>query len=206
MPGLGPFVLESYQQGQRLVFARNPRYWRRDANGGRLPVLDRLTLEIVPDQNADLLALQTGKVDFTQTEVRPEDYAALKRTAESGSVVLTDLGLASLLEGPGGRARRPRLAGDPPYIPPEAMEHVGIRPAYDQYSLAVVAYEAFCGALPVSCEDGVAVLLRKRVEPPHPLAHRRPDLAPSTCGAVMRALDRDPARRFESCEEFAAAL
>ncbi len=91
--GLGPFVLASYQPGQRLVFDRNPRYWRKDARGGRLPVLDRLTLEIVPDQNAELLALEGGQVDFTQSEMRPEDYATLKRAAGQKKVSLVDLGV-----------------------------------------------------------------------------------------------------------------
>ena len=92
--GLGPFVLASYQPGQRLVFERNPHYWRTDARGGRLPVLDRLTLEIVPDQNAEILALQSGQIDFTQTmEVRPEDYATLKRAAEQKKLSLVDLGV-----------------------------------------------------------------------------------------------------------------
>ena len=49
MAGLGPFVLTQYDPGQRLAFARNPHYWRRDAAGRTLPFLDRLTLEIVPD-------------------------------------------------------------------------------------------------------------------------------------------------------------
>ncbi|HQL31565.1 MAG TPA: ABC transporter substrate-binding protein [Thermoanaerobaculales bacterium] len=91
--GLGPFVIEQYQPGQRLVFARNPRYWRRDESGQRLPALDRLTLEIVPDQNAELLRLQAGQIDFTQTEVRPEDYATLRAAADEGRVTLVDLGV-----------------------------------------------------------------------------------------------------------------
>ena len=55
MTGLGPFVLEEYLAGQRLVFARNPHYWRRDEDGVVLPYLDRLTVEIVRDQNAEIL-------------------------------------------------------------------------------------------------------------------------------------------------------
>ena len=90
--GLGPFVLKTYQPGQRLVFERNPRYWRRDERGQQLPLLDRLTLEIVPDQNAELLALQTGQIDFTQTEVRPEDYATLKKAADAKKIAILDLG------------------------------------------------------------------------------------------------------------------
>jgi peptide/nickel transport system substrate-binding protein len=90
--GLGPFVLKTYQPGQRLVFERNPRYWRKDERGQQLPLLDRLTLEIVPDQNAELLALQTGQIDFTQTEVRPEDYATLKKAAGDKKIAILDLG------------------------------------------------------------------------------------------------------------------
>ena len=93
LAGLGPFVLEQYQPGQRLVFARNPRYWRKDASGATLPYLGRLTLEIVPDQNAELLRLQTDQLDFTQSEIRAEDYAALKRIADTGRLVLHDLGV-----------------------------------------------------------------------------------------------------------------
>jgi peptide/nickel transport system substrate-binding protein len=91
--GLGPFVLKNYQPGQRLVFERNPRYWRPGPTGTRLPLLDRLTLEIVPDQNAEVLGLQTGQIDFTQSEVRPEDYATLKRVADAGKLVINDLGV-----------------------------------------------------------------------------------------------------------------
>jgi len=91
--GLGPFVLAEYQAGQRLVFARNPHYWRTDAAGIQLPYLERLTLEIVPDQNAELLRLQTGQTDFGQSEVRSEDYATLKREADAGRIQLLDLGV-----------------------------------------------------------------------------------------------------------------
>jgi peptide/nickel transport system substrate-binding protein len=93
MTGLGPFVLAEYQAGQRLVFHRNPYYWRTDASGIRLPYLERLTLEIVPDQNAEVLRLQTGQTDFGQSEIRAEDYAALKRAADDGRVTLVDLGV-----------------------------------------------------------------------------------------------------------------
>ena len=91
--GLGPFVVAEYQAGQRLVFARNPRYWRKDEKGEPLPALDRLTLEIVPDQNAELLRLQAGQIDFTQAEIRPEDYASLKGAAAAGRIQLIDLGV-----------------------------------------------------------------------------------------------------------------
>ena len=92
--GLGPFTIQSYQPGQRIVLVRNPKYWRKDAAGVQLPYLDRLTLEITPDQNAELLRLQSGQADLTQSEVRPDDYAALRRGAAAGKLRLADAGLA----------------------------------------------------------------------------------------------------------------
>jgi peptide/nickel transport system substrate-binding protein len=94
LAGLGPFVLQEYKPGERVVLARNPRYWRRDAAGTQLPYLDRLTLEITPDQNAELLRMQSGQADLTQSEIRPDDYAVLKREAAAGKLRLADAGLA----------------------------------------------------------------------------------------------------------------
>ena len=69
--GLGPFVLSAYVPGQRIVFDRNPRYFRKAPDGGALPYLDHLTIEIVPDQNAELLRLEAGQTDMSSTESRP---------------------------------------------------------------------------------------------------------------------------------------
>ena len=92
MPSLGPFVLESYEPAQRLVLVRNRRYWRQDDSGTQLPYLDRLTLEIVPDQGAELLRLLSGQVDLLQSELRPEDYRAVKAEADAGRLRLVDVG------------------------------------------------------------------------------------------------------------------
>lgn len=92
LTGLGPFVLSEFTRGQRLVFARNPHYWRKDAGGAPLPYLDRITMEIVPEQDAELLRLESGQIDMTASEIRPSDYAPLKRLAEVGKIQLLDVG------------------------------------------------------------------------------------------------------------------
>jgi peptide/nickel transport system substrate-binding protein len=94
MTGLGPFVLSAYQPGQRLEFARNPKYFLTDAAGTPLPYLDRITVEIIPDQNAEMLALEAGQTDMTTDAMRPEDYAPLRRAADAGHLQLLDLGVA----------------------------------------------------------------------------------------------------------------
>ena len=78
--GLGPFVLAEHVSGQRLVFQRNPHYFRRDAAGVQLPYLDKLTLVVSADQNAEALRLQAGEIDLMANgDIRAQDYAPFKR-------------------------------------------------------------------------------------------------------------------------------
>jgi peptide/nickel transport system substrate-binding protein len=93
--GMGPFVLREHLPGQRLVFDRNPRYWRTAADGQKLPYLDRIVLEYVPEQNAELLRLTSGAIDLTHSELRSEDYVPVRRAEEEGKVKLVELGVGT---------------------------------------------------------------------------------------------------------------
>ncbi|HXW06315.1 MAG TPA: ABC transporter substrate-binding protein [Vicinamibacterales bacterium] len=94
LAGLGPFVLVEHAAGQRLVFDRNPHYFRRDARGLQLPYLDRLIVALAPDQSTETLRLEAGEVDLLANgEIRPQDYAALKARAAEGSIALLDVGI-----------------------------------------------------------------------------------------------------------------
>ena len=95
MVGLGPFVLKEYTPGQRLVFDRNPRYWRKAPNGDSLPYLDRVVIEIVPDQNAELLRLQSGATDLTQDALRPDDYVPVKRLEQQRTLTMEEIGVST---------------------------------------------------------------------------------------------------------------
>lgn len=93
MAVLGPFVVGDYVAGQRLTVTRNPRYWRKDAAGTQLPYLDRIVIEFVADQNAEMLRLQAGTADLmTVADVRSEDIAALRRLRDQGALQLMEVG------------------------------------------------------------------------------------------------------------------
>jgi peptide/nickel transport system substrate-binding protein len=85
--GLGPFVIQEYVSGQKLVFARNPKFWEK-VDGRMLPYLDSVELQFVPDQNAEVLRLQAGQIDAISTSVRFEDLAALQDLEKAGKVAL----------------------------------------------------------------------------------------------------------------------
>lgn len=95
MPGVGPFVLSEYVPGQRLVYDRNPRYWRKDDKGVQLPYLDRIGIQITPGQDAELVMLQSGQTDLIQQQLRAEDIANFRRLEEGGKTRLFDLGIAT---------------------------------------------------------------------------------------------------------------
>jgi peptide/nickel transport system substrate-binding protein len=136
--GLGPFVFTAYEPGQRLVLSRNPHYWRVSPDGKPLPYLDRLVLEVVPDQNAELLRLQAGAADLLQDEIRSEDYVALRRADEAGSLKLVELGVSPGADGlwfclkPSAKKSDPRFAFVQRAEFRQALSHAVDREAFAQ--------------------------------------------------------------------------
>ncbi len=88
--GLGPFVLERYLPGQRVILRRNTRYWKLGPEGEELPYLEGIVFEILRDANALMLRFRAGELDLL-SPVSPEDFLALKED-ERSDLQLTDLG------------------------------------------------------------------------------------------------------------------
>ena len=62
--GTGPFTIERYDPGERVVFRRNPDYWLADGDGTPLPYLERIVRIIVPDLQTELTGFRAGETDF----------------------------------------------------------------------------------------------------------------------------------------------
>ena len=73
--GTGPFKLESWKIGDRLVIVRNDQYWGRDA------ILRRVIFRAIPDNAARLQALQTGEIQGYDL-VEPQDIPTIKRNTK----------------------------------------------------------------------------------------------------------------------------
>ncbi|MCX7727450.1 MAG: ABC transporter substrate-binding protein, partial [Chitinispirillaceae bacterium] len=91
--GTGPFLLETYLSSQKVVFKRNPLYWKSDSAGNKLPYLDRVIYTIVSDQNAELLKFKRGEVDYLSA--KGEDYPSLKKDEVNGTYTVYRLGPAT---------------------------------------------------------------------------------------------------------------
>jgi peptide/nickel transport system substrate-binding protein len=77
--GLGPYVLESYRPGERIVFKRNPHFYRRDADGNPLPYIERIISQIFRDNNSTAIAFAQGLTDAET--LSPGDIAWVERSA-----------------------------------------------------------------------------------------------------------------------------
>ena len=79
----GPYQLERYLTNQRIVFRRNPNYWRRDEQGNQQPYIERIIWQIVESQDTSLLQFRSGGLDYIG--VSPEYFSLLKRQSQQGN-------------------------------------------------------------------------------------------------------------------------
>ena len=96
--GTGPFTLDEFVAGERIVLVKNPDYWGTDEDGNQLPYLDKLTIRPIPDSGQRLSALETGDIDIFQsadskTVKQGEDagFAAQKISGSSSTILLFNI-------------------------------------------------------------------------------------------------------------------
>ena len=98
------------------------------------------------------------------------------------------------------------LLGSPAYMSPEQLQGRALDGRSDLYSVGVTLYKALAGELPFSGEDTFRATMKRLSEQPRPLSQALPGVDPSLEAIVMRALEREPDRRFSNAAEFCAAL
>lgn len=128
-----------------------------------------------------------------------------------GRLKILDFGLAVRLAGesvthsPADTAF-PVVAGTGPYIAPEIWMGGTATALSDLYSAGVVLYQLATGSVPFpDLALGAIAHAVTTLDPPAPRA-RNANLSPALEAVILRCLQRDPARRFASAEELAAAL
>jgi peptide/nickel transport system substrate-binding protein len=90
--GNGAYILKNYEAGQRLVFERNPYYWRKDAQGNPLPYIQQYVVQTIEDTNASLSQFRAGGLDVEA--VTPEFFALVKKEEKRGNFKILNGGPA----------------------------------------------------------------------------------------------------------------
>ncbi|MFM5982343.1 MAG: ABC transporter substrate-binding protein [Sphaerospermopsis kisseleviana] len=89
----GPYKLERYDTSQRIIFRRNPYYWRKDAQGQPQPYIERIIWQIVESTDTSLLQFRSGGLDFVG--VTPDYFSLLKAQEKQGNFQIYNGGLSS---------------------------------------------------------------------------------------------------------------
>ncbi|HEY9229453.1 MAG TPA: protein kinase, partial [Gemmatimonadaceae bacterium] len=155
---------------------------------------------------ADALAY-AHRMGVVHRDIKPDNILL---DADSGRAMVTDFGIARAATDDGDAARLTAtgaVIGTPAYMSPEQCAgDRTIDGRSDLYSLGAVAYQMLTGQPPFIGGNTPAIMMRQVTEAPAPVRVRNPKVPSDLATIVMRLLEKDPARRFESGQELVAAL
>ncbi|AFZ27172.1 ABC-type dipeptide transport system, periplasmic component [Cylindrospermum stagnale PCC 7417] len=89
----GPYKLERYDTSQRVIFRRNPYYWRKDAQGNSQPYIERIIWQIVESTDTALLQFRSAGLDTVG--VSPDYFSLLKKQEKQGNFKIYNGGPAA---------------------------------------------------------------------------------------------------------------
>ena len=121
-----------------------------------------------------------------------------------GNIKVMDFGIARA--GDAGLSQTATVLGTAHYVSPEQAQGKELTGASDIYSLGVVLYEATTGKLPFDGQDAVSVAVKQVNELPAPPSTINPNLDPGLEAIIMKALEKDPSKRFKDAAEMRHVL
>src|SRR6476661_4100768 len=124
---------------------------------------------------------------------------------EMGIVKVMDFGIARVL-GTEHYTQGGYMMGTPAYMAPEQVLGGEIDGRADLYAVGVVLYRLLSGQLPFSADTAIAMVQKQVNESPTPITQFQPDLPPWCERVLSQALAKSPADRFQTADEFRAAL
>ena len=142
--------------------------------------------------------------DIIHRDIKPENILL-----HAGEPVVADFGIALAISAAGGgRMTETGLSlGTPHYMSPEqAAADRDLSARSDVYSLACVLYEMLSGQPPHTGPTAQSILVRILTENPRPVSEARPTVPKHLRAVVAKGLEKLPADRFKTAEEFKAAL
>lgn len=180
-----------------MPYVEGPSLRQRLQREGELPVAD--AVRILRDV-ADAMALAHRR-GVVHRDLKPENVMLSGEHA-----VVADFGVAKALHAAGDRGRLTATGmavGTPAYMAPEqAAGDASTDHRADIYALGVLAYELLTGAPPFAGGSPQQLVIAHVARAPEPIQSVRPAIPPRIAAAVMRCLEKRPADRWQSADEF----
>ena len=124
---------------------------------------------------------------------------------ENGAVAIVDFGLARWNLG-AGFTLDTIILGTPQYMSPEQASGKAVDARTDIYSIGIIAFEALTGQLPFTGDSPIAVAMKQINDQVPDLLSMYPDVSPGLRAVVMKALRKDPAKRYSTAADLEAEL
>lgn len=172
----------------------------------RLQREGQLRIEEVQHIVADLASAlhAAGQAGMVHRDVKPENILLDQTT---GRAMLADFGIArALADVDGTRTGAGVAVGTPTYMSPEQAAGDQVDHRSDLYALGVVAFEMLTGRPPFRAPNAAAVASMHMAERPAPVESLRKEVPAAMAAAVARALEKDPADRWQNGAEFRSAI
>ena len=144
-------------------------------------------------------------------DLKPENIFICPEPDGALRAVVTDFGLAKERRAEPGMAKLTAtgiILGTPEFMSPEQIRGKPLDGRSDIYALGLVAYEMFTGKLPFEGKTAQDMMIARLRGQPLPLRKARTDLEFSASfeKALMKAIEADPAARYQTAGEFGKAL
>jgi len=140
------------------------------------------------------------------------DHGIIHRDIKASNILLrddhyaylADFGLVKTLKGASELTQTGSLLGTPEYMAPELAEGPASTSS-DIYALGVLLYQMVTGRVPFTGETPLAVYWKQMREQPIPPSRLNPAIPRAVEEVILRALDKDPRRRFKTAQALAYA-
>jgi serine/threonine-protein kinase len=195
-----PYMVMEYLDGQDLS--------RVVEEQGPLPIVDAVDWVL---QAAEALA-EAHAMGIVHRDLKPANLFLTRRADGTPSLKVLDFGISKQTgTGPGaadaGVTNTQAVLGSPRYMSPEQMRSTrDVDARADVWALGAVIHELISGKPPFDAETVTALCAAILQDPPNPLRARRPDAPVPLEMAILGALEKDRAYRYQNVAELAGAL
>ena len=183
---------------------------------------DYLAMEFVDGESLEERIASGVDFSFEQVAEVAENVGAALDYAHARRIIHRDIKPGNILLTPGGEPKvtdfgvaklsnldmttTGTIVGTPKYMAPEQIMGKGVGPSTDQWALAVVVFEMLTGGLPFEGDNPTTMMYNVvHNKPPTPRSLNT-DLPKAIDDVLLRALNKNPEKRFRSCTAFANAL
>ena len=125
---------------------------------------------------------------------------------DGGGVFITDFGIARILGEGGSNITTQGVVGTPSYMSPEQARGEPLDGRSDIYSLGVMLFELVTGCRPFDSETPYSIAVMHVTMPPPSPRDFDPSVTSAVEGVILRALHKQPEKRYATCGELARAL